>query len=153
MKLVFSIQKIKANPTLTSKFQNLQQDIYIHRIYAQFIFIKPDGTSSFPLRGIIDTGAILSLFPMKFLAFYPDLPTEDHTLWGIVDTPECHIQAKLGVIPIKLVDRDENTSQSLSILAAFSSNANLPILLGMKDLLGKFSSSIDNINQQFTIEI
>ncbi len=48
---------------------------------------------------------------------------------------------------------DENKTEKLSILAAFSSNDNIPILLGMKDLLAKYSSLIDIKNLTYEIEI
>lgn len=96
MELEFEIEKIKANPKLSAKFTRLTRDEHIQRIYAKINFILKDGSELTPIKAIIDTGAILSLFPEYILAHYPGIKTEEHTLWGIVDSRECHLSAKLA---------------------------------------------------------
>jgi hypothetical protein len=147
------VQKFEANLSLANKLEKLGKDRNIYRIYSELVFIKEDHSLSLPVKGIIDTGAILSLFPMKYLDFYPSINTEDHTLWGIVDAPECHLQAKLASVNIKLIDRDGVESQALNIVAAFSLNDTIPVLIGMKDILSKFSSTLDPENLMFELDI
>lgn len=151
MILRFPVQKIKAKYTLAQKLESLEIDPYLQRIFARFSLIKPDDTASTPIRAIVDTGAVFSLFPGYLLNDYPKIRTEDHTLWGIVDIPECHIKAKLAKVPIILIDMDGNESPKLEIIAAFSETVNIPPLLGMKELLASYPSNIDIKNNQFSV--
>ena len=107
------------------------------------IFVASDGRELIPIDAIIDTGAILSLFPKSVLSSYHNIVTEDHTLWGIVDTPECQVPAKLAKVTIRLQDVNNLKSQHLGVTAAFSADNSMPALIGMKDILSQFSSQTD----------
>ena len=153
MILHFPIQRIKAKSSLAQKLESLEIDPFLHRIFAKISFIRPDTSRSTPIRAIIDTGAVFSLFPENLLDDYPNIKTENHTLWGIIDTPECHITTKLAKIPIILIDMDGNESPKFNILAAFSGDANIPPILGMKGLLASYPSNIDIKNCKFDLKI
>ena len=153
MKLSFLVRRVEATPALAAKFSSLGKNQFVYRVYAQIVFLLPDGSESFPITGIIDTGASFSLFPQRILDEFPGVRTEDHTLWGIVDAPECHVHAKLAVVNIRLVDKDSTKSGSLSIVGAFSSNDKIPVLIGMKDLLATFHSCIDPSRGVFELNL
>ncbi len=82
MILRFPVQKIKAKYTLAQKLESLEINPYLQRIFARFSLIKSDNTTSTPIRAIVDTGAVFSLFPGYLLKDYHKIRTEDHTLWG-----------------------------------------------------------------------
>lgn len=153
MILRFPIQTIKAKSVLAQKLVSLNFVPFFDRIFAKLSFVKSDKSLGPPLRAIVNTGAIISLFPGYLLNEYPDIQTENHTLWGIVDTPECHLTTKLAKVPIILIDIDGKESPALEILAAFSDSVNIPPLLGMKGLLDSYQSNIDVKNRLFEIKI
>ena len=64
------------------------------------MIIKPDGGEIRPITGIVDTGATFSLFPSYILNYFPDIKKIDHTIWGIMDSPECHLLSELACIDI-----------------------------------------------------
>lgn len=153
MILHFPVQKIKAKYILAQKLESLEIEPYLQRIFARFSLIKPDNTTTTPIRAIVDTGAVFSLFPGYLLDDYPTIRTVSHTLWGIVDVPECHITAKLAKVPIVLIDMDGKESPKVEIVVAFSEAVNIPPLLGMKGLLASYPSSIDTKKNQFNIRM
>ena len=64
------------------------------------MIIKPDGGEIRPITGIVDTGATFSLFPSYILNYFPDIKKIDYTIWGIMDSPECHLLSELACIDI-----------------------------------------------------
>ena len=112
-----------------------------------------DGTELTPIKAIVDTGAILSLFPQKLLNFYPGLETVDHTLWGIVDSAECHLSSKLANINVRLVDKNGQKSKKINIIGSFSSNVKITVLLGMKGILESYDSKIIAKESKFVLNL
>ena len=153
IKLEFKIEKIRADPPLEMKLNHFSRNPFIHRIYAKIVIMKPDGGEIRPITGIIDTGAIFSLFPSYILNYFPEINKISHTIWGIMDSPECHLLAELACIDIKLMDKNGIKSKPVNILASFSSNTKVPVLLGMKDLLESYDSKIIQNKAIFEIEI
>ncbi len=151
MILQFRIQKIKPKSPLAQKLQSVDQKTEIHRILAKVTFIKPDSSSTIAIDAIFDTGAIFSLFPGTLLNEYPDIKYETHTLWGIVDAPECQVKTRMATVPIKLIDNEGNESPILTILGAFSEITDIPALLGMKNLLVRYPYHFDPIEETFTL--
>ncbi len=153
MLLKFKIKRLRASSSLAQKLHNLGLSMDIQRIFAKIKFIKADNTSTIAIDTIIDTGAILSLFPETILDDFPGIEYEEHTLWGIIDAPECYLTTKLAVVPIVLIDKDGHESRKILIPAAFSDNTDIPALLGMKGLLAKYPSKIDIEADEFILEI
>ena len=153
MILRFPIRRINAKPNLAAKLKILGKEPFIQRVLADIKFVGTDGIESNPVSAIVDTGALISLFPITFLQYYPGLKVLDHTLWGIVDAPECHVQAKIGVVEIRLIDISGTASRRLSVVDAFSTNESIPILIGMKDIIGTFSSKINARESVFELEL
>ena len=153
IKLSFNIEKVRADPPLAMKLNQFSRTPFINRIYAKILIIKPDGGEIRPITGIIDTGATFSLFPSYILNYFPDIKKIDHTIWRIMDSPECHLLSELACIDIKLMDKNGWKSKQINILASFSSNTKVPVLLGMKDLLESYDSKILQSEGIFEIEI
>jgi hypothetical protein len=80
------------------------EDLNMQRIMAIVRFILPDETESPPFVAIIDTGAIISVFHESWIPLLQLDHLEPHTLFGVVDTPECRLSSQLGRTTISLED-------------------------------------------------
>lgn len=153
MELRFPIQRIKAQLSLSEKLESLGTKPYLHRIFAKVSIINSDKSRTIPIKAIVDTGATFSLFPDYLLKGLTGIMTVEHTVSGILDIPECHIRTQLCLISVVLVDINEETSPELEILAAFSTKANIPPLLGMYGILAEYPSFTDLEKNEFILKV
>lgn len=151
MELKFPLRKIKAKADLAPKMQRLGIKPYFDRIRATILI--PAGDEEIIFNGIIDTGATLTLLPHSVKSFFPDMSTEMHTMWGVVNNEHCRFTVDLGVMPMKLRDALGNTSSVINVPVALAHLQNAPVLIGMKDLLTNYSFSYDSEQKQFSIQI
>ena len=91
IELKFPIKEIIPRSDLGLKFEQLDLSPTYQRLIVDLELLNDDKKSVLSLDTLLDTGAILSLLPKAFLRYYPDLTTVSHTIWGIVDSPECLI--------------------------------------------------------------
>ncbi len=154
MELKFHLSRIPSSTDLSEKFSRLgSEDRYIHRIMAIVRFVLPDGSESPPFDAIVDTGAVISLFHESWLPLLQIAHLEPHTLYGVVNLPECRIASQLGRVNITLEDDYGKRSSRFPITAAFCSIPNTPSLIGMKELLANYSYSFETETGTFKIEI
>jgi hypothetical protein len=105
-----------------------------------------------PSRAIIDTGAHTSLLP---LSLWKEIDAEiisDHYVRGLVPKPECKIDVKVGWVSDKIVDWQGNETPEIKFRAFLASVDNIPLILGFKDLLERYSINIDAVKGKAFIE-
>ena len=107
----------------------------IHRVIVDLDFLDDNQNILISTQALFDTGAPVSLFPVTFLEDIPQDQQLPHTIFGIINSPECRVEATFGKALIQLRGADGTISPSFSIPIAFIHNVELPYLLGMKNLL------------------
>lgn len=153
MELRFPLKRIIPKSSIAEKFKALGENPEIHRIFGKVSFITSNNAALIPIDAIIDTGAIISLFPGVLLEEFPEIPYEEHTLWGIVNAPECQIKAKIAVVDVILIDKFGIKSNKLTIPVAFVETNDIQSLIGMKGILASYSSRIDVIQDEFILSL
>ncbi len=155
MILKFPMMKLNPSTELAEKFANLGISKEIERFTATIQFLDNDSSDNviFTSGAILDTGAIFSLMPGPIPKEYSNFPKEAHIIWGIVNREPCRIQCDLLVIPIKLVDLEGNTSPILQIPIAIAHRGDIPLLLGMKSLLSRYSFQFESQLESFNLVI
>ena len=151
IELKFPIKEIIPRSDLGLKFEQLALSPTYQRLLVDLELLDQDKRLVLTLDTILDTGAILSLLPKTFLRYYPDLITISHTIWGIVDSPECLINAEIGVIWIRIKDFTGNKSPPIQIPVAFADLETSPHLLGMKGLLDMVEIIINSSQKTFSL--
>lgn len=152
MELRFDLIQIDPLGDLGDKLIRLDTDPRIDRILADIIIeIKTPRNETIELQGFIDTGAIFTLLPGKILDDFPNLQTEPHTMWEVINKQECKFRVELGKIQIRFKDKDDQISQPIDIIAAFAMLERVPILLGMKNLLSILNFSYNKDQKVLSI--
>lgn len=151
MELEFNLLKIHPKNDLASKFEKLHHSPFIQRIYTSVDLFDSQSKLIYSTEGIIDTGATVSIFPGEILDELNLKNLEYHTMWGIVNKKECQIIVDLAEVSIQLVDTTNKRSNFLKIVAGFTRDVKVPILLGMKSFLEKYSYSYDIDSNKFII--
>jgi hypothetical protein len=120
------------------------------RIYCYIIF-KTDSGWTKPFPAIIDTGAHTSLIPFDIWSTCKTNILVDHYVKGLVPKEECKIDVKVGELSGVLVDR-KNLSKEYRFLSYFAPTNEVPLILGLKELLSKFKLFIDYKNNTAWLE-
>lgn len=89
-----------------------------------------------PEWGIIDTGAPISVVPMRIWSNLPYERMKDYEIRGVVPKEECAQPVHFGTITCRLLDEESETGD-LTIRADLAYTDDLPIILGLLDLLEK----------------
>lgn len=153
MELRFPITKVIPKKDLQQKLSNLELDPTVDRIFVGFDILDDKNEIILSSNAIFDTGAPFSLLPASLLEEFNELQTIPHTIHGILDTEECQIEASLAKINIQFKDRYGNHSSPVQILVAFSSQENVPYLIGMKGILSQSHISILIDSETFILNI
>ena len=127
-KINLEITKIE-DTELQNKIQSLKPAIRL------FCKIKFSEIAS-PRDAIIDTGAHISVLPLQtWKQIKTDIKAE-HFMKGII--PDKHIPVKVGVVKGILIDNEGNESKEITFLSYLALTNNVPLILGMRDILEKF---------------
>ncbi|MHA1264261.1 MAG: hypothetical protein ACTSRS_03420 [Candidatus Helarchaeota archaeon] len=135
MEFHFPIRKIPLRTDLRRKLEYLGFSPTIHRAIIDIILYDTRGNEVLSTQAIFDTGAPFSIIPASFLELFGSIHLISHTIWGIVNKPECHIKADFANITLKIQDARGTKSPYLNVPMAFAHLENLPIILGMKGIL------------------
>lgn len=149
MNLEFPIIKIKPRKDFSDKLNQLKFETIINRLIISLEFLSSEDDSIFLVNALFDTGAPFSLFPISFLEQIKTQLTLPHTIWGIINTPECQLEAEITRVPIRFIDKNGVYSPPIEIAAAFVKNENVPFLIGMKGILELENLSIKIAHNKF----
>lgn len=105
-----------------------------------------------PSQAIIDTGAYTSLFPISLWQDFEVKIISDHYVRGLVPKKQCKIDVRIGWISCKVIDKEGNITPEIKFRAFLALVDNIPLILGLKDLLDKFKLIIDPIEKSGYIE-
>ncbi len=153
MILNFSLVKIAISVDLANKFTRLGFSRDVERILASIILLDESQEAEIlRTRAVLDTGDTFSLLPGQILQEYPNIRTEPHFIWGVVNKEQCRIQCKLAKIPIQLIDENDEQSPILNVPIAFALNFDVPVLLGMKNILSEYNYSFNAKTQKFSMK-
>lgn len=112
-------------------------------------------TDSDPLfqKALVDTGAIVSLLPVRIWSKLKINFIGEHTVKGIVKRKECILPVKIGILSCKVID-DENETPWISILTYCVDSDDVPVIFGMKDALDGFKIEINTkLNEGYLIDL
>lgn len=102
-------------------------------------FESRDGALTKLYRGIVDTGAPISVIPQRIWAPLPaNILVPSTTLGGISKRPECRVPARFGTVRGRLVDTDGNASDVVEFPAYLARTDEVPLLVGFASLLSEF---------------
>ncbi len=102
-----------------------------------------------PEWGIIDTGAPISVVPMRIWSNLPHQALEDYEIWGIVPKEECAQPVRFGTLTCRLLDR-ENETEDLTIKADLAYTDDIPLILGFLDLMEK---AVLHVNRSYAVHL
>ena len=93
-----------------------------------------------PEDALIDTGAHISILPLYLWKKLNVKIIAEHKTSGIV--PDMSIPVKVGYITANIIDENGNFSKEIKFLSYLAITNKIPIILGMRDLLEKFTIHI-----------
>lgn len=104
-------------------------------------------------RVLIDTGSPISVIPFRIWAgckvnlFGPD------TIGGLLDKPECEIPAQAGEVSLILHDTNGHQTDLFTIRADLCDTSEVPLILGMHDVLARGKLYADYPNNEAWLEV
>jgi len=135
MEFHFPLKKIPLTTDLNQKLEKLGFSPTFHRAVVDIILCDINSDEVLSTQAIFDTGAPFSMIPASFLKLFSPIHSISHSIWGIVNKPECHIKADLANITLMIQDPSGTKSPKISVPMVFADFENLPIILGMKGIL------------------
>ncbi|MFQ5892026.1 MAG: hypothetical protein ACE5HW_04455 [Candidatus Methanofastidiosia archaeon] len=114
----------------------------LHRITC-FVKFKSKNTYSDSYLAILDTGAHTSLIPNEI---WKNIETEElaaHYIRGIIHKEECTLPVKVAKVKGIILDSKGNQSGDMKFHAFLCSTDDVPLILGIKDLLSEFKIVLD----------
>ncbi len=104
-------------------------------------------------EAIIDTGAHTTLIPESLWKKLDVQILADYFVRGLVPMEECKIEVKVGWVTGMIVDEVGNATPETRFRAFLASLDNIPLIIGFKDLLDRFSVRIDPLKGTGFIEV
>lgn len=132
---------------LNEKFK----DIEILRIVCSVLFKTADGRSKKYDDAIIDTGAFISLIPHSIQKNVEHKEFVKHTVKGIISKKECSLDVIIGKIKIRLID-EKNETREIEIHSYLAMTDEVPLIIGLKDILTRFKVCFDYGEDEAWIE-
>jgi len=154
MILEYPLRKISKNNrvgnALKSVFEEPISDSITIEIPISFSLEGNEWTNEYICK--VDSGAYMTLLPES--AFSKLKPTRwiPYQLYGVVNTPECQINCKISKVKAKLKSPNNKESPIFELWVSFAESDNIPLLLGMLGILDKFKSTLNPIENIWTIE-
>ena len=119
-----------------------------YRVFANFKSSNGRLYGLFPM--IYDTGAIISLLPLRMFRLLGVKRYSVTSLRGITAKPE--LKVRLCKLTITLQDEEGNISPEFSIWCAIAKRDDVPFILGMKDIATKHSFTTDFVKRKFSLD-
>jgi hypothetical protein len=136
------------DPELKAKVEDLE----IVRLKTLALFERLDDVTDIR-DAIVDTGAFVSLIPQSIWKHLRTVKISEHEVAGLSPKPECAIPVIIGKVNCVLLDKNGNTTQPMEIYAYFAKTDKVPLIIGFKDLLTKFTVYFDYGTRDAYVEI
>ncbi len=118
-------------------------------VYRVIGYLKTTHGWTNPFRMIYDTGAVVSLLPLRF---YRLLEVEKYapiTLMGV--SPDVRLKAGLTRATVKLEDTNTNVSPDIELWIAIAERDDVPAVLGLKDFSEFHELTVDPKKNTFSL--
>ncbi|MFQ6062810.1 MAG: hypothetical protein ACE5KT_02130 [Methanosarcinales archaeon] len=152
--LIYSFKKRKASEKLhistTEKFCIGLSHFYSVNVTARFQ--KSDGTYLEPKRLLFDTGASITLLTSDMLELLGIKEYVPYLMSGVIKDKKCKLPVNICRVTMKLEDEFGNVSPSFDLWAAIADRENVPLLLGMADIINQFNIEIKYDMEQANIK-
>lgn len=144
IKLYFEIFRDK---NIEKKIKNFD----IIRLKCRVLFKKEERWSDL-YPAIIDTGAHTSVIPFSIWKNIQHIEITNHKIMGLSKKEESSVPVIIGKITCVITD-GENQTNELETYAFLALTDNVPIIIGFKDLLSKFSVYFDYKKKEAFMEL
>lgn len=139
---------------MSSKIQLIFRDFFPDEITARiadyqitrimsWVQFKTENDWSKPENVIIDTGAHSSIIPNTVWRNVDHEILTDLSIKGLVNREECMIPGWIGTLELKFLDARNNETAPFKIHALFASIDEIPLLIGLKDLLDSMEINLN----------
>ncbi len=155
-KLVFPLRKVRLREEIEKKLKDAF-GIGFGEVFYPIVKVRFKGTNEnwteklFTL--IFDTGASITLLPTEMANYLGLIKFVEHEMTGVVRREECKLPVNMSRIRIRLEDDRGNVSPELEIWVAISRIEETPFLLGMRDIIDRFSITIDPLKKELQLTI
>jgi len=116
-------------------------------VYSVFVSFRAKGGWTDPFWMIYDTGAAVSLLPLRFFDILGVRRYASIKLMGI--SPDIQIWARLTRARLRFIDVKGKRSPEIEAWVAIAERNDVPLIIGLKDIADKHSFSTDPKLKQF----
>ena len=116
-------------------------------VYSVFVSFEVIGGWADPFWMIYDTGAAVSLLPLRFFDILGVKKYAPIKLMGI--SSEMEIRARLTRAKLRFIDMEGKKSPDIEAWVAIAERNDVPLIIGLKDIANKHRFSTDPKLKQF----
>jgi len=147
-KLTYRIAEAEFQPEVVESVRKAYGlDIGKGCVYSVFVSFKAKADWTDPFWMIYDTGAAVSLLPLRFFDILGVRRYASIELMGI--SPEIKIQARLTRARLRFIDVKGEKSPEIEAWVAIAERNDVPLIIGLKDIADKHRFSTDPKLRQF----
>lgn len=147
-KLTYRIAETEFQPEVVESVRKVYGlDIGKGWVYSVFVSFEARGDWTGPFWMIYDTGAAVSLLPLRFFDILGVRRYASIELMGI--SPEIKIQARLTRARLRFIDIAGKRSPEIEAWVAIAERNDVPLIIGSKDIADKHCFSTDPELRQF----
>jgi len=141
-KLTYRIAEAEFQPEVVEAIREVYGlDIGKGCVYSVFVSFEAEGDWTGPFWMIYDTGAAVSLLPLRFFDILGVRKYASIKLMGI--SSEMEIQARLTRAKLRFIDVDGKKSPKIEAWVAIAERNDVPLIIGLKDIANKHIFSTD----------
>ena len=126
-------------------------DYKLVRLLGRIVFKTFSGFTT-PKKAIIDTGAHISVLPLSIWRLLDLEIIGTSKLRGIIPKEECELEVSVGIIKCIMLDEDGNQTDEMETHFLLALTDEVPILIGFKDLLDRFTIHCDYQRKEAWLE-
>jgi len=147
-KLTYRIAEAEFQPEVVEAVRKaFGLDIGKGCVYSVFVSFEVKGSWTDPFWMIYDTGAAVSLLPLRFFDILGVRRYASIKLMGI--SPDIEIWARLTRAKLRFIDVKGEKSPKIEAWVAIAERNDVPLIIGLKDIADKHSFSTDPKLKQF----
>jgi len=151
LRLTYRISKIPFQPeTVNSVKRAYGIDIGEGQVYGVFVSFRTREGWTGLHRMIYDTGAVVSLLPLRFYNMLGVQKYAPIKLTGIA--PEVEVKARLTRVRLRLEDIEGNLSPEIETWVAIAERDDVPRVIGLKDIANTHRLTVDPKEQRFYLD-
>ena len=151
LRLTYRISKIPFLPETVNSVKKVYGiDIGKGEVYGVFVSFRTSEGWTGLHRMIYDTGAVVSLLPLRF---YNILGVEKYApikLTGIA--PEVEVKVRLTRVILRLEDIKRKLSPEIEAWVAIAERDDVPRVIGLKDIANTHKLTVDPREQRFYLD-